>query len=344
MTHRERMLNALEHRATDLIPWAPRMDLWYIANRTKGTLPDRFRNMNTVEIAREMDVACHAVRADYTIPRSKDDLILRGFGLDNHPDYPFRVELHDFPVRFENDAENLKTWIKTPAGEVFTHIRQSQEMLKDGISLPFVLSYPIRSIDDLEAAAQVFEHLEVIPKPENFRAFKSRLGEQGLAIANGLPFASPIHFMLHDLIAMDNFYYFYVDNKSQLHELAERLTPFFEKVLDAVIACDCEAFLWGGNYDQNTTYPAFFEEEIAPWLRRVGKRAAEAGKYSLSHTDGENKELLKLYPQAGFSNRRIGLSRADDEVFAEGSPTGNGKRRRRLGRHPGDRAHGRDHD
>ena len=276
------------------------MDLWYIANRAKGVLPERFRNMNTVQLARELDVACHAVRADYTLPRPKEDLLLRGFGLDNHPDYPFRIELKDLPVRFEHDAENLKTWIKTPAGEIFTHIRQSQEMLKDGISLPFVLSYPIRSIGDLEAVAQVFEHLEVVPKPENYRAFKDRIGDQGLAIANGLPFASPIHFMLHDLIAMDNFYYFYVDNRDELHALAERMTPFFDKVLEAVLACDCEAFLWGGNYDQNTTYPLFFDEEIAPWLRKVGEGARKTGKYSLSHTDGENKELLRLYPKAGF--------------------------------------------
>jgi hypothetical protein len=276
------------------------MDLWYIANRQKGTLPKRFSDMNTVQIAREIDTACHAVRGDYTLPRSKDDFKFRGLGLDNHPDYPYRVELKDFPVRFEHDEEDLKTWIETPAGEVFTHIRQSREMLKDGISLPFVLSYPIRSEKDFEAVAQVFEHLEVVPTPERYRAFKERMGDQGVGVANGLHVASPIHFMLHDLIAMDNFYYLYTDSRDKMYELAERMEGFVMKALDAVLSCDCEAFLWGSNYDQNTTYPAFFTQEIKPWLDKVGARARAGGKMSVSHTDGENKELLGVYRQTDF--------------------------------------------
>ena len=39
MTHRERMLAAIRGEPTDQLPWAPRMDLWYIAQRARGTLP-----------------------------------------------------------------------------------------------------------------------------------------------------------------------------------------------------------------------------------------------------------------------------------------------------------------
>ncbi len=276
------------------------MDLWYIANNSRGTLPERYQGMNTVNIAEEMGVACHAVRADYTLPRSKEDLILRGFGIDNHPDYPYRVELKGFPVRFEHDEENLKTWIKTPVGEIFTHIKTSQEMIKDGISLPFIMSYPIRSKDDFEAVARIFEHLKVIRTPENYRSFKKRIGNHGLAIANGMPVASPVHFMLHDLVAMDNFFYLYMDSREELYSMAKRMEPFFNDVLDAVLDSDCEAFLWGSNYDQNTTYPGFFNQEIKPWIDKVGRKAEAVGKYALCHTDGENRELLDCYRNSAF--------------------------------------------
>ena len=301
MTYRDRMLAAITHQSSDEIPWAPRMDLWYIANRASGTLEDRFKNMNTVEIARELGVACHAVRGDYTLNRPKEDLILRGFGLDNHPDYPFRFELRKFPVDFITEGDNIKTTITTPAGELHTHIKISQDMLKDGISLPFILSYPIRTRDDIEAVAQVFENIEIVPTPDNYKSFKNRIGDQGLAIANALPVASPIHLMLHDLMPMDQFFYMYMDYREELHDLARRMEPFFDKVLDAVLASDCEVFLWGSNYDQNTTYPPFFEEEILPWLQKASARARKAGKYLLSHTDGENKELLRLYRDSGIA-------------------------------------------
>ena len=111
MTQRERMLATIYGKPVDSIPWAPRMDLWYIANQAKGTLPDKFAGLNTVKIARDLNVACHSVRADFTIYRSPRE-----------------------------------------------------------------------------------------------------------------------HLMLHDLMLMDQFFYFYHDNRDSLYKLADRMVPFFEAV------------------------------------------------------------------------------------------------------------------
>lgn len=300
MTHKERMLAAMRSSDSDRIPWAPRMDLWYIANKAKGTLPSRFNGMNTAQIARELDCACHCVRADYTIARTKEDLLLRGFGIDNHPDYPYRVELRGLQYEFHHDDENLYFRVNTPAGEISTHIKLSREMLKDGISLPFIESYPIESVDDLERVAVLFEHLEVVPTPENYANCRDRIGDQGLAVANGLPVASPVHFMLHDLMAMDVFYFMYADSPEEIRRLDQRMTPFFERALEATLQCDCEAFFWGGNFDDTITYKPFFQSEIVPWLQKARKRADEMGKICVSHTDGENKGLLDVLPKSGM--------------------------------------------
>ncbi|TFH38899.1 MAG: hypothetical protein E4G96_09790, partial [Chrysiogenales bacterium] len=159
------------------------MDLWYIANKAKGTLPQGFENLNTVGIARKLDFACHAVRGDYTLPKPREELILRGFGIDNHPDYPYRIELNAFPVSFKADGEGFKTVIRAPAGDLVCHIRQNAEMVKEGVSVPFVESYPIRTPDDIEAVAQVFEALEVVPMPQNYVKFRDRVGDSGVAVA-----------------------------------------------------------------------------------------------------------------------------------------------------------------
>lgn len=299
MTHHDRMLATIKGEPTDQIPWAPRMDLWYIANHASGTLPKGFEGLNTVEIARKLGVACHAVGGDFTLP-SKRDMRLRGLGFDNHPDQPYRVELRELPIEFDDDGENIRTWIRTPAGEVFLHLYRDAEMTRNGISLPFVKSYPLRSAKDMEAVAQVFEHLEVIPTPEAYTAFKRRIGDQGLAIARGPIAASPMHLILHELAPMDQFYYLYYDERDALHRLAERMTPFFEALLDALLACDAEVVFWGANYDQDLTWPPFFKEEIKPWLQKVAARLHAAGKFLLTHTDGENKALLPLYPDCEF--------------------------------------------
>lgn len=299
MTHRERMLATIRRQPTDQIPWAPRMDLWYIAHRARGTLPKQFVGLNTVEIAEVLDVACHAVGADFTRP-GKRDVSLRGLGMDNHQDYPYRMELHDLPMESHDDGQDLRTRIRTPAGEVFTHLHRTVQMARDGISLPFVKSYAIRSVNDFEAVAHVFDHLEVIPTPEAYQAFHERVGERGIAVARGPIAASPMHLILHELVAMDQFFYLYNDEREALHRLTRRIEPFFEAALEALVVCDAEVVFWGGNYDQNLTWPPFFEEEIALWLKKVSDRLHAAGKLLLTHTDGENRALLPLYPACGF--------------------------------------------
>ncbi|HOV38741.1 MAG TPA: uroporphyrinogen decarboxylase family protein [Spirochaetales bacterium] len=300
MNYRERILAAVKRKATDRIPWAPRMDLWYIANKAKGTLPKGFENLNTVGIANKLGCACYAVRADYTLPKPMEELILRGFGIDNHPDYPYRIELNSYPVNFSMNTECMETIIRAPAGELVSRIRQDQDMVKDGVSVPFVESYPIHSPKDIPAVAQIFNELEVIPLPEKYTKFKERIGDSGLAVAHGMHTASPMHLILHDLMPIDQFFYLYMDDRKLLDRLCESIAGFCEKILNAVLLCDSEVFFWGGNYDQNTTYPDFYSREIAPWLRKVGKKAEAVGKFVLTHTDGENRDLLPLYRESGF--------------------------------------------
>jgi hypothetical protein len=73
-----------------------------------------------------------------------------------------------------------------------------------------------------------------------------------------------------------------------------------EAALAEVLASEAEIFLWGANYDQSVTWPDFFRDEIAPWLRRATGRAHAAGKYLLTHADGENQALLPFYPSCGI--------------------------------------------
>ncbi len=72
MNHRQRMLAAMRGEPTDQIPWAPRMELWNIAVRARGTAPPHLANMNTAQLADALDVGCHAVRADYSIIARRD--------------------------------------------------------------------------------------------------------------------------------------------------------------------------------------------------------------------------------------------------------------------------------
>jgi uroporphyrinogen-III decarboxylase len=300
MNHRERMLAAMRGEPADRIPWAPRMDLWCIALRARNALPPRFAGMNTADIADELDVACHAVRADVTLPRDPEDRALRGLGFENHPDHPCRIELRGLPMKFHHEDGHSYTSIQTPAGDVTTHLRMTREMAAEGISMPYVEKYPVCSVEDLEPVAQVFEHLEVIATPGNYASFHQRVGDRGLAVAAGPVSATPVHLLLHDLMHMAEFFVLYHDERDAVEAFAARLEPFFDALLEAVLACSAEVFMWGANYDQDTTWPPFFEEQIMPRLQEIRDRAHAAGKLLLTHTDGESRRLFPYFQSCGF--------------------------------------------
>jgi hypothetical protein len=223
--------------------------------------------------------------------------MLRGFGIENHPDFPYRVDVLGLPVEFASDGERFKTTIHTSAGDATTVLEMTEAMRRDGMSIPFVKKRPIESTADFEAVAQVFEHLEVVPTPGAYSAFHDRIGGHGLALAQGPIAAAPTHFVLHDLMDMEAFFYLYMDDHAALHRFAERLRPFFDAALDAILQCEAEIVWWGANYDQQVTWPAFFREEIVPWLGAIGDRLRAGGKRLASHADGENHQLLPLFPR-----------------------------------------------
>lgn len=300
MNHHKRMLSAMRGEPTDMLPWAPRMDLWCISQRERGLLPARFAGLSTAGIADALGVACHAVRADFTIERDPAQFLLRGFGIDNHPDSPFRVEVDGLPVHFATHDGLHETTISTSRGDVTTVLRLTAEMRRLGNSVPEVVKRPLDSPQDVDAAAEVFEHLVVIQTPAGYRAFNERIGSRGVAVSNGPLAASPMHSILHDLMDMEAFIYLYMDDRDLLTRLAERMTPFFLAQLDVLVGSEAEVVHWGANYDQSVTWPVFFREEIAPWARLVGDRLRAAGKLMLTHADGENDGLLPDLPACGF--------------------------------------------
>jgi hypothetical protein len=58
-SHRTRVLAALRGEAVDCLPYVPRLDLWYLANSTRGTLPPQYAGRAQNEIARAEGWALH---------------------------------------------------------------------------------------------------------------------------------------------------------------------------------------------------------------------------------------------------------------------------------------------
>ena len=200
------MLAAANGAPSDRLPLAPRMDLWHLANEARGTLPESFAGKNLVEIAQKLGVACHALGGDGAVAAPPEDRAFRWLGLDNHQDRPFRMEVEGLQVEREIDGPDERARVATAAGEATAHLSYTDSMRRDGISSPFPVLPPLRSAADVEPIAEVFDRVTITANADGYRQYQARVGEQGLAIARGLVSASPMHMIMHELCASEQFF------------------------------------------------------------------------------------------------------------------------------------------
>lgn len=95
ITNKQRMLMAMRGENPDVIPFAPRLDLWFNANKAAGTLPERYRSVNHYfEIARSEGWALHQINPAYQEIRKPEDNLHWALGLLTYKEtvYGFRFK------------------------------------------------------------------------------------------------------------------------------------------------------------------------------------------------------------------------------------------------------------
>jgi len=294
-TYRERMLATLRGQPTDCLPFVPRLDLWYKANKYNGTLPGKYRNATLLEIVEDLDVGYHTVVPDFQLYDDPLDIVDRPLGIWRSPHMPYRTSLKGIRRNICYDGDTTIVEYLTPAGNITTKTVYNESMRKAGITLSHVLEHAINSIDDFEAIGYIFEHAEPRAEYERLAQFKEEIGGRGLIGAIATMGASPMHEILHELMSYDGFFYEYYDHMEELQRLTAKMFPYYQKVIELAIDSPADFIHVGTNYDVQITWPAFMEEYVAPYLAAASEKIHAAGKFLLSHTDGENKKLLPYF-------------------------------------------------
>src|SRR5208337_1618025 len=106
ITHKQRMLAAFRGEQVDRLPFAPRLELWYLANSTSGTLPKQYAGYEMNEIARAEGWTVYFRFADDQLDPAVQPMYLhRGIGLFGSRDtvYDF-VMPGDVEIKVRHDG------------------------------------------------------------------------------------------------------------------------------------------------------------------------------------------------------------------------------------------------
>jgi uroporphyrinogen decarboxylase-like protein len=301
MTHKERMLRAARGQWADRLPFAPRLDLWYNAQVSRGTLPARYSHgATTRDIADDLGVGYHAVNPDFRRVRAVDDKTDRPLGIYSLFGYPYKAELGDVERIVHREGPVTRVAYRSSAGTATATISYTEEMRQAGASVAWIDEPLIKSVDDYRVVGHIFRNVRLTPDFDNYRAYEAQLGERSFAVGYGLGSISPVHHMMKDLMNHTDFYYHLADHPKEVARLVEDMTPFFVRMVEILADSPAEVVLMGANYDDTITYPPLFKEHLLPWMQRWADLLHAKGKVFLSHCDGENDGILDLLAQSGI--------------------------------------------
>ena len=304
-THKQRILAAARGEMPEGIPYVPRFDLWYNANAYRGTLPKRHQERTADEIARAEGWALHKVIPELLEVVDPRENLTRGIGLYSLKENGYRIGFSP-NVRLEvkktrqGDEETTRVEYHTPKGVVSTKEVINEEMRQAGVSITWVQEHAIKRPEDYAIWAYIFENITVTPDYDRYRAWQERVGEDGVAVMMGVFSASPVHHIQRDFLDATEFFFHYKDHGKEMRRLAEAIGLVYDQILKVVGDSPAEMVLWGANYDDMITYPPYFQQELAPWLRKASEYLASKGKLVLCHCDGENQGLIDLIADSGM--------------------------------------------
>jgi corrinoid protein of di/trimethylamine methyltransferase len=293
------MLMAMKGEMPDLLPYVPRIDLWYNAHSAAGTLPERHKGKTQDEISRSEGWALHKMVPGFM--KEPEGNLHRAIGLYSFKElvYGFRLS-SDIEIEIIREGDRTRVIYHTPIGSVSTTTLYTEEMIRSGITICWVDEHIIKKREDYRTVTYIFENMEVVPDHDAFNKWKEETGEDGVAITFLGGAASPIHHIQKDFIDATSFYYHYEDYQKEMRMLAEALEGFYDQALRMIADSPAEAVNWGGNFDDMITYPPYFEKEIAPWIRKASEILGPKGKFVVCHCDGENQGLMDLIRDSGM--------------------------------------------
>ena len=65
MTKKEQLLHAFRGEPVDELPFLPRLDIWYNANKARGTMPEKYKNATLKEMVEDLGLGYHYIIPNY---------------------------------------------------------------------------------------------------------------------------------------------------------------------------------------------------------------------------------------------------------------------------------------
>jgi len=271
MTFRERTLGIFRHQPVDNIVYQPRIEHWYEYNRSRGTLPARYRDMELLDV-------------------------YDGLGCSIRPYHYFNEclriqDAQDVRLEITTEGDLDLVTLHTPAGNLVSRNRRT------GLAF-HTEEYPVKTDTDADVMEYILRSRKVWFDMDLFNQRDSMVGDRCAPMVY-LPRVNMLRILL-EFVGWEQTVYALADNRDLITRLVRVINETDTAILEAIAASPVELINFGDNVDEYLVSPPLFQEFVLPEYQRRTALLHAAGKFTFSHYDGNVKHLLKYTRQTGL--------------------------------------------
>jgi hypothetical protein len=258
----------------EVMPWFGDLTYWHAAHGTIGDLPERWRGFEgLLAMHCELNVGAY-------VPGCTGGDTIEGEGVRRE-------------VEMEVDGPRRVTRWVTPVGTV----REIQEYCPDSFSWGYT-EHAVKTAADLRVVRHIYERRRFEPHPERYPATDRQYAAWGSGPTHiGAP-ATPLSELNKHWVGVMELAYLMMDEPGEMARTLEAIARFHDEVYRH-IAAGPRCFAMINENLSATTMGGYFDEHIAPHLRRWTGWLREAGHVSMIHNDGTLRGTLEKLAGAG---------------------------------------------
>lgn len=289
MSKRQDVLNLLEGKNPEYVPWFGDLAYWIDYLLDEGKMPEMYRDAEYGDQDRAASQGLATPFAGAGLHKLHQMLGV-GFYLQGY--FPFREE-RDYEVCTEINGTQKTTTYKTPYGnlrEVWEYIRSTHSWGPK--------EHLIKTLKDLKALRYVYEHTTYTADYALAEARLDAVGDQGIVVV----YTPKTPFM--DLVALksgiQNVTDIFMDAQDELEETLSLMETKHSEATDLAIQSPGEVVFVPDNLSSEVVAGMFYQNYIRPVHEKWTQKIRNSGKKSFVHLDGTLRPLLTELSDAGF--------------------------------------------
>jgi hypothetical protein len=201
----------------------------------------------------------------------------------------FRERLRDVTIRRaesnnQGTAETL-TRIETPVG-----VLTERSRLDPTYGSRWIQEHLIKSAHDFRVMKFIFDHTEIEPAFEEYRATNDALGDRGIVLGEILPI--PVQWLLVEIMGTSAWSEGVLLHTQEFDELLESLTRCYKRQVEIAAESPAEVIWLPDNVTGTMMSPRLFQKYCRPIYDFACTVLREAGKVTFAHYDGANRPLV----------------------------------------------------